>query len=51
MGRKAIAVRADLTLKSETDAMWSIIQQVYNRLDILVLNASGDHTSCNKIHV
>jgi NAD(P)-dependent dehydrogenase (short-subunit alcohol dehydrogenase family) len=41
LGRKAIAVRADLTIQSEMDAMWPIIQQVYNRLDILVLNASG----------
>lgn len=41
LGRKASAVRADLTIKSETDAMWSSIRQVYNGLDILVLNASG----------
>jgi 3-oxoacyl-[acyl-carrier protein] reductase len=41
LGRKAIAVRADLTIQSEMDAMWSTIQQVYKRLDILVLNASG----------
>jgi NAD(P)-dependent dehydrogenase (short-subunit alcohol dehydrogenase family) len=41
LGRKAIAVRADLTIQSEMDAMWSTIQQVYNKLDILVLNASG----------
>jgi 3-oxoacyl-[acyl-carrier protein] reductase len=41
LGRKAIAVRADLTIESEIEAMWSTIQQTYERLDILVLNASG----------
>lgn len=41
LGRKALAVRADLTIDSELDAMTSTIQQVYKRLDVLVLNASG----------
>lgn len=41
LGRKAIAVQADLTMNPDTDAMWSSIQQFYKRLDILVLNASG----------
>ncbi|MBV8830613.1 MAG: SDR family NAD(P)-dependent oxidoreductase, partial [Acidobacteriaceae bacterium] len=40
-GRKAIAIKADLTIDSELDAMMSTIQQVYKRLDVLVLNASG----------
>jgi len=41
LGRRAIVVQADLTIEPEMDAMWSTIQQVYNKLDILVLNASG----------
>ena len=41
LGGKAIAVQADLTIGSELDAMMSIIQQVYKRLDVLILNASG----------
>ena len=41
LGRKAIAVRADLTIESDVDAMASNIQSVYKRLDVLVLNASG----------
>jgi 3-oxoacyl-[acyl-carrier protein] reductase len=41
LGRKAIAVRADLTINSEVEEMTSTIQQVYKRLDILILNASG----------
>lgn len=41
LGRKAIAVQADLTIGSELDAMMSTIQQVYKRLDVLILNASG----------
>lgn len=41
LGRKAIAVQADLTVQSEVDAMMSTIQRIYKRLDIVVLNASG----------
>jgi NAD(P)-dependent dehydrogenase (short-subunit alcohol dehydrogenase family) len=41
LGRNALAVRADLTVDSELDAMTWTIQQFYKRLDVLVLNASG----------
>ncbi len=41
LGRKGIAVQADLTVSSELYAMMSMIQQVYKRLDVLILNASG----------
>ena len=41
LGRKAIAIQADLTIGSELHAMMSTIQQVYKRLDVLILNASG----------
>lgn len=41
LGRKAIAVQADLTNASETEAMMSTTEQVFGHLDILVLNASG----------
>jgi 3-oxoacyl-[acyl-carrier protein] reductase len=41
LGRKAIAVQADMTIDSELDAMMSTIRQVYKRLDVLILNASG----------
>ncbi len=41
LGRKAIAVQADLTIGSELDAMMSTIQQAYKRLDVLILNGSG----------
>jgi 3-oxoacyl-[acyl-carrier protein] reductase len=41
LGRNAIAIQADLTIDSELEAMMSTIQQVYKRLDVLMLNASG----------
>ncbi|MGC2659466.1 MAG: SDR family oxidoreductase [Bryobacteraceae bacterium] len=40
-GRRAIAVQADLTLASELEAMMAVIRQSFERLHILVLNASG----------
>lgn len=41
LGRKAVAIQADMTSDAELDAMMSSIQQVFKRLDILILNASG----------
>jgi 3-oxoacyl-[acyl-carrier protein] reductase len=41
LGRKALAIQADLTIPSELDAMMSSIAHAYERLDVLVLNASG----------
>lgn len=41
LGRKAIAIQADLTIDSELEAMMCTVNQTYKRLDVLVLNASG----------
>ena len=42
LGRRAISVQADLTVDSELAAMMATIQQSFQRLDVVVLNASGD---------
>lgn len=41
LGRKAVAVQADLTNSAELEAMMDVVQNTFGRLDILVLNASG----------
>jgi 3-oxoacyl-[acyl-carrier protein] reductase len=41
LGRRAIAVQADLTNNTEVESMMAAIQQAFQRLDVLVLNASG----------
>jgi 3-oxoacyl-[acyl-carrier protein] reductase len=41
LGGKAITVRADLTIQSELESMMESIRRTFQRLDILVLNASG----------
>lgn len=41
LGRKAIAVQADLTATDEVKRMLSIVEETFKRLDILILNASG----------
>ena len=41
LGRKAIAVQADLTDPAEVLQMLAIVEKEFGRLDVLVLNASG----------
>ena len=41
LGRRALAVQADMTLPSEMDTMLAAVQQTFKRLDVLILNASG----------
>ncbi|HEX4809960.1 MAG TPA: SDR family oxidoreductase [Bryobacteraceae bacterium] len=41
MGRKALAVQADLTHTREVECMLGIVEQTFGRVDVLVLNASG----------
>ncbi len=41
LGRIAFPVQADLTIETEVDQMMSAIREKFNRLDILILNASG----------
>lgn len=41
LGRRAVAMQADLTNPAEVEAMMSQIERSFGRLDILVLNASG----------
>ncbi len=41
LGRRAVALQADLTVEAELHAMMAAIRQSFPRLDILVLNASG----------
>lgn len=41
LGRRAIAVQADLTDNTELEGMMDVVQKTFGRLDILVLNASG----------
>lgn len=41
LGRRAVAVQADLTDSAELEAMMDVVQETFGRLDILVLNASG----------
>jgi NAD(P)-dependent dehydrogenase (short-subunit alcohol dehydrogenase family) len=40
-GRRALLVQADMTKGNEVIAMIEAVRQEYNRLDVLVLNASG----------
>lgn len=40
-GRRAVAVRADLTNPEESTAMFANVREHFGRLDLLVLNASG----------
>lgn len=41
LGRKAIAVQADLTDRNEVTRMLAIVEETFKRLDVLILNASG----------
>jgi NAD(P)-dependent dehydrogenase (short-subunit alcohol dehydrogenase family) len=41
LGRRALALRADLTEPAEVSEMASAVQDAFQRLDVLVLNASG----------
>ena len=41
LGRRVLAVQADLTLESDLTRMMATVQQNFARLDILILNASG----------
>jgi len=41
LGRRAIAVQADMTLAAEMEAMLASIEETFQRLDVLILNASG----------
>lgn len=41
LGRRAISVQADLTIESELEAMIATIHQIFQHLDVVVLNASG----------
>jgi len=41
LGRRAIPVQADLTVDAELEAMMAVVRQEFQRLDILILNASG----------
>ncbi len=41
LGRRAVAMQADLTDGAELDGMMKSVRQVFGRLDILILNASG----------
>jgi 3-oxoacyl-[acyl-carrier protein] reductase len=41
LGRRATAVQADLTSESELESMMATIQEIYQQLDVIVLNASG----------
>jgi NAD(P)-dependent dehydrogenase (short-subunit alcohol dehydrogenase family) len=41
LGRRALAVQADMTVASAMDAMIASVQQTFQRLDVLILNASG----------
>lgn len=40
-GRRALAVQADLTKAEEVERMLHIVEHTFERLDVLVLNASG----------
>jgi 3-oxoacyl-[acyl-carrier protein] reductase len=40
-GRRAMVVQADLTNKTDVDSMMESIRQEFQRIDVLVLNASG----------
>lgn len=41
LGRRAMAVQADMTVASEMEAMLASVERAFQRLDVLVLNASG----------
>ena len=41
IGRRGITVQADLTIQAELEAMMAMIEGEFQRLDVLVLNASG----------
>lgn len=41
LGRRAIAVQADLTEADQVDHMLDVINGTFERLDVLILNASG----------
>lgn len=41
LGRKAIALQADLTKVDEVKRMLDIVEETFKRLDVLILNASG----------
>jgi NAD(P)-dependent dehydrogenase (short-subunit alcohol dehydrogenase family) len=41
LGRRALAVQADLTRKGSVKDMMAAVQEAFGRLDVLVLNASG----------
>ena len=41
LGRRAIAVQADMTVVSEMEALVASVQQTFQHLDVLILNASG----------
>ena len=41
LGRRAIAVQADLTETDEVEQMLGIVEETFKRLDLLILNASG----------
>lgn len=41
LGRKAMAIQADLTAELELQAMMRSVEETFARLDVLILNASG----------
>ena len=41
IGRKALAVQADLTAPNEVKQMLAVVEERFRHLDVLVLNASG----------
>lgn len=41
LGRRAIAVQADLTETDEVERMLGVVEETFQRLDVLILNASG----------
>jgi NAD(P)-dependent dehydrogenase (short-subunit alcohol dehydrogenase family) len=41
LGRRAVALKADLTVRDELEAMLEQVKDTFGRLDLLILNASG----------
>ena len=41
LGRRAVPIKADLTVHPEVESMMSRIEDIFGRLDVVVLNASG----------